>query len=634
MVGSCRCSTSKSCSAQPAPGPGVGHRAERHPGHRPVVRHADRPAGRGDELGHRGALVGRGEHARPGARAALSAAASPTTCACTPPGTSSEYGQTMPTRSGRAGHGPRRARRGRRSAVQIGCSTCQSAGAAAISAANASATAWVAAGTSRAAGHRHRRGASGTDQPSGGEAAGRPGSARAPVSAGQPRRAGREPGRLAEQLDLDPGRRSGPGRPAGRPRRRPAAAGSAPGARPGRPRPPPPRSRATPGTPTNRRYSDSGRSRCGHRGERRLPAAPAQRLHQPDPGDVPVAAVRQRERPRRARRRSAREERLGPADVRVHRPRGPPPGPSAAAGTPRTSTARSCAARPGPARPARPATPRAPPGPGWPAAGAAPAPAAAGGQVGAEPERRRAPARRARRDQPPGRRVLGVGQPLSGAVTPRSAPLTALDGAVDRVRRRGRRLPTCGWPPARPRYTSTMRCPTVHTDAAASSHSATVSAYGTPSPSQPGADQRDDQPLGPLDQPAVGGQPDALGPRLDVGDELAGDQADQRGDAEQPLVPDARGTTRPARRTARRRRPGRRWSRAPRRTPWSPPAARAIAPSSRSNSTNTRDHDGADEQLAAGQEPQRPRRPSRRCRRRSPRRARRRGRPATDRSAR
>ena len=71
-----------------------------------------------------------------------SAAASPTTCACTPPGTSSEYGQTIPTRSGR-----RVMARPGRSAVQIGCSACQSAGAEAMSRANASATACVAFGT-------------------------------------------------------------------------------------------------------------------------------------------------------------------------------------------------------------------------------------------------------------------------------------------------------------------------------------------------------------------------------------------------------------------------------------------------------------------------------------------------------
>ena len=89
------------------------------------------------------------------------------------------------------------------------------------------------------------------------------------------------------------------------------------------------------------------------------------------------------------------------------------------------------------------------------------------------------------------------------------------------------------------RRASASRWPTVHSDAAASTHSATSSAYGTPRPGEPGADEREDQPLGPLDEPADHAQARPLGPRLDVGDQLPRDQADQGGDAEHAGLADA-----------------------------------------------------------------------------------------------
>ena len=86
------------------------------------------------------------------------------------------------------------------------------------------------------------------------------------------------------------------------------------------------------------------------------------------------------------------------------------------------------------------------------------------------------------------------------------------------------------------RCTATMRCPTVQTDAAASSHSAGGQRVRDAQPLEAGADQRRDQALRPLDQAAVRRQPGPLGTRLDVGDDLAGDQADQRRHAQRLLA--------------------------------------------------------------------------------------------------
>ena len=143
---------------EPAPGPGVGHRAERHPRHRPVVRHPRSP-GRSlvtnSGTGVASAAGARTLHPVPEPR--RSAAASPTTCACTPPGTSSEYGQTMPTRSAA---GSRRAhrRRGRRSRSAAARASPRAPRRSARRTRRPS-PGWPP-GTSRAAGDRHRLGRS------------------------------------------------------------------------------------------------------------------------------------------------------------------------------------------------------------------------------------------------------------------------------------------------------------------------------------------------------------------------------------------------------------------------------------------------------------------------------------------
>ena len=74
----------------------------------------------------------------------MSCSARSRTCACTPPGMSHEYGQTMPMRMpGQAAL----AGRGGRSANHSFCSMCQSAGWAAMPCSKQRAMAWVSAGT-------------------------------------------------------------------------------------------------------------------------------------------------------------------------------------------------------------------------------------------------------------------------------------------------------------------------------------------------------------------------------------------------------------------------------------------------------------------------------------------------------
>ena len=68
------------------------------------------------------------------------------------------------------------------------------------------------------------------------------------------------------------------------------------------------------------------------------------------------------------------------------------------------------------------------------------------------------------------------------------------------------------------------------TDSAASTQSATGRPQSTPKPVQQAADADDDQPLRPLGDADVAGQAEPLGAGLDVRDDLAGDQAEQRGD--------------------------------------------------------------------------------------------------------
>ena len=53
------------------------------------------------------------------------------------------------------------------------------------------------------------------------------------------------------------------------------------------------------------------------------------------------------------------------------------------------------------------------------------------------------------------------------------------------------------------------------------------STYGTPRPASNAPGQDYEQPVGPRRQTAVGGEPQTLGPRLDVGRDLAEDQAGQ-----------------------------------------------------------------------------------------------------------
>ena len=301
---------------------------------------------------------------------------------------------------------------------------------------------------------------------------------------------------------------------------------------------------------------------------------PALRLDEPQPGEVPVAAVRQRRDDAAAllaapRTAAPSRSRAGPSG------RAPPRGPWRAAGRPRTSSGRSCAARRGPARPARPAWRRGRPGAGSPAA-AAPR-GRRGGPRG--PRRAGRPARatgsgRPRTTRQPGGEP-GVGharrgrgprsmrrarsRPPVAAAVPAARPRVAAAARRSAGRRRGagsppRRDPQPGPPlsaaprPVRSRAvpglrsaisraercTAAMRCPTVHTDAAASSHSPVASANGMPRPSKPVPTSGRDQPLGPLDEAAVRGQPGALGARLDVGDDLPGDEADQGRHARAP----------------------------------------------------------------------------------------------------
>ena len=113
-TGSCTCSTSNVAVAQPAPHPGRRHRAEAAAGRpsRCSGTGTARPAG--DHVRRqRGVVVGRRQHATPRGPAPISASARSRTWAWTPPGTSQEYGQTMPIAHGsrpRSAGGPGRGR--------------------------------------------------------------------------------------------------------------------------------------------------------------------------------------------------------------------------------------------------------------------------------------------------------------------------------------------------------------------------------------------------------------------------------------------------------------------------------------------------------------------------------------------
>ena len=96
-AGSCRCRTSNSPSRSHRPHPGGGQRAEGEPGHRAVVADRDRAARRRRRRAAAAwsSSAGR-EHADLVALGDGSARPGRATWNCTPPGTSQEYGQTMP----------------------------------------------------------------------------------------------------------------------------------------------------------------------------------------------------------------------------------------------------------------------------------------------------------------------------------------------------------------------------------------------------------------------------------------------------------------------------------------------------------------------------------------------------------
>ena len=217
---------------EPAPDPGVGDRAERDPGDRPVV------AARGTRAGRRDDDVAAGASARSssaGARTRHLVAERDQRLGevedvdCTPPGTSKRVRAHDPDphrsrpRSMRA---PDVAGSVRRSTPAAACAS--PAGASRCSAANASASACVAVATSVAAavcrGHRRPGGPIVTAQPSGRERTRNAGSEQRAGARGEQRRARRHPRRLAEERHLEPARGQVPVGDAGRPGRRRAAA--------------------------------------------------------------------------------------------------------------------------------------------------------------------------------------------------------------------------------------------------------------------------------------------------------------------------------------------------------------------------------------------------------------------------
>ena len=297
------------------------------------------------------------------------------------------------------------------------------------------------------------------------------------------------------------------------------------------------RSRATRGRPTNRRYSDSGLQPLGDGGELAEVVRPARRRRCP--------SCRSGQRQHRAVALGQRRvEVLHAADDPGRRLVRPPCGPSTAAGTSRASTGRRSAA---PGAPARPAPPRPPAGRRGRGCGAAAA--------------RRRPPRRAARSAPMSNRRAR--RSARAACRTSRQPAAYAESATA--------LAEAGHAPsfaraAEDRATAGSRCSDRDHRQHRSSQQRDGHRVRDAEAVQPGAHQRDDQPLGPFDQPAVDRQPRGLGAGLDVGDHLAEHEAQQRGRGGRLVVRRRRSTTTRPRRTARRRRSCRTRRPAPRRT--------------------------------------------------------------------
>ena len=150
------------------------------------------------------------------------------------------------------------------------------------------------------------------------------------------------------------------------------------------------------------------------------------------------------------------------------------------------------------------------------------------------------------------------------------------------------------------------RWPTVMVEAATSPHSAMAWTIGHAQvlAGQTGADQDDDQPVGPLGDADRCGEAGRLGARPDVGRERAEHQAQQGGRAAASAGRAGRSTSRSSRRPPRRR-SGRTTSPGPRRTCDDRPLTRATAPSTRSSMTKPQTSIAPVNHAPAGEEDQR-----------------------------
>ena len=295
-------------------------------------------------------------------------------------------------------------------------------------------------------------------------------------------------------------------------------------------------------------------------------------LDQPHAGHVPVAAVRQRQ-DRAAARRRARPRRLDALDTSSSCAAELPRDPSTATGMPpasigRTTPAKHESARPAPRAGSTPMTRarflRSCSGPPPRAAYCAPASNVL-----------RATNFRHRTDDPPAGGVSPVGELAARARTAAAFRLRPAWGAGHGATRLGFLagvgcVRLCSGSIA-PGDVRTRVQPLPHGDQAGHRqhphrHVQQPRHVQERHAGQAGADQHDDQPLGPLDDAALAGQSAGLGAGLDVGDHLRGDQADQRRDHQRRALACRTPPTTADRRRSRRRRSGRRWRRAPRRT--------------------------------------------------------------------
>ena len=162
-----------------------------------------RPPGAGHERGHRRGLVGRREHARPGARARAAPRPGRPRATAPRPARPASTGRPCRPAAAAAGHRPRPAPagRGRRSRSAAARASPRAPRRSSRRTRRPS-PGWPPArrGARRPA---PARPSAATSRPA--VNPGNAGSSSAPGQRGQPRRAGREPGRLAEEVDLDPG---------------------------------------------------------------------------------------------------------------------------------------------------------------------------------------------------------------------------------------------------------------------------------------------------------------------------------------------------------------------------------------------------------------------------------------------